>query len=97
MSNRLYNTPTHSTAALTTTSAEVLAANRQRKYALLVNDGTVDAYVFLGGTAVANQGVRINANGGSFEMSELMGNLYKGVINGILAAGTATMLITEGV
>lgn len=89
--------PTHSTASMSTTSGEVLAANAARRYALIVNDGAVDVYIKLGATAVANQGIRVSANGGSFEISPSTGNLYLGAINGITGSGTATMLVTEGV
>ncbi len=86
----------HTTASITSASGAALAVNNDRKYALLINDGSVDVYLNLGGTAVANQGIRINANGGSYELSRDMGNLFDGVINGITASGTATVLVTEG-
>lgn len=86
----------HTTASMTSTSAAVLAVNNDRKYALVVNDGSATVYLNLGATAVANQGVRVNANGGSYEISREAGNLTGVVINGITASGTATMLITEG-
>lgn len=87
----------HTTASMTTASGAVLAANNLRRYALIVNDGTVDVYIKLGATAVANQGIRINANGGSYAISPEYDNLFKGAINGITGTGTATMLVTEGV
>lgn len=86
----------HTTASMTGTSAAVLAANQGRKYALIVNDGSTACYLNLGSTAVANEGIRVNANGGSYEMSRGWGNLFTGVINGILNSGTATLLVTEG-
>ena len=89
--------PAHTTAAMTTTTGAALAANAARRYALLVNDGAVDVYIKLGAAAVANQGIRINANGGSYEISPSTGNLYLGAINGITATGTATLLVLEGV
>ena len=87
----------HTTASMTATSAAVLATNGAREYALIVNDGSVACYLNLGSTAVASEGIRVNANGGSYEMSRNWGNLYTGAINGILASGTATLLVTEGV
>ena len=86
----------HTTASMTATSAVVLAANGAREYALIVNDGSVACYLNLGSTAVASEGIRINANGGNYEMGRNWGNLYTGAINGILASGTATLLVTEG-
>ena len=87
----------HTTASMTATSAAVLATNGGREYALIVNDGSVACYLNLGSTAVASEGIRVNANGGSYEMSRNWGNLYTGAINGILASGTATLIVTEGV
>lgn len=88
---------THTTASMTTSSGAVIATSLSRRYLLVVNDGSVDVYIKLGATAVANQGIRINANGGSFEMSPAHGNLFYGEINGITATGTATVLVTQGV
>ncbi len=86
----------HTTASMTTASAAALAANGAREYALIVNDGSVVCYLNLGSTAVANTGIRVNANGGSYEMSRNWGNLYTGAINGITVSGSATVLVTEG-
>jgi len=93
-----YTTPTHTAVNVTVASGAVLAANANRKYALLVNDSDAVIYIKLGAAAVANQGIRINAAGGNYEMSSLLGNLYTGVINGIHAgAGNKALLMTEGV
>jgi len=93
-----YTTPTHTTVNVTITSGAVLAANTSRLYALLVNDSDTTIYLKIGVAAVANQGIRVNANGGSYEMSKKQGNLHTGAINGI-HAGTSNkvLLITEGV
>jgi hypothetical protein len=90
-------TMTHTpiTAAVTTTVA--LAANANRKYALLVNDSNEVIYVKLGAEAVLNQGIRLNASGGSFEMSNGLGNLTTGAINCISTSGAKILLATEGV
>ncbi len=86
----------HTTAAMTTATAAVLALNDDREYALIVNDGSATVYLKVGAAAVANEGIRINANGGSYEMSRALGNLSDVAINGITASGTATLLVTEG-
>ena len=86
----------HTQPSMSTTSAAALAANQAREYALFVNDGAVTVYLRLGATAVANQGIRLEANGGSYEISRTQGNLYTGVVDGITATGTATVLVTEG-
>jgi len=96
--NGAYTAPTHSAATVTSTTGQALAANANRKYALLVNDSDTAIYIKLGAAAVANEGIRLNANGGSYEMSDLHGNLYTGAINAIHGStGNKTLLVTEGV
>lgn len=92
-------TPTHTTASITTSSGatSALAANLNRKYLLLQNDGANDVYIKVGADAAINAGIRVLANGGSYEMTRQIGNLMTGVIKGITISGTATLLITEGV
>jgi len=93
-----YTTPTHSAVTVTSTTTQALAANANRKYVLLVNDSDTAIYIKLGAAAVANEGIRLNANGGSYEMSNLGGNLYAGAINAIHGgSGNKTLLVTEGV
>ncbi len=93
-----YEGPTHSAITLDATplSTLVLAANRNRAYALFVNDSSIIQYLSFGPSAAVNSGIRLNANGGTYEME---GNtLWRGVVNGILAsAGTGKILVTEGV
>jgi hypothetical protein len=89
-------TPTHSTASPTTSSGSVLTSNASRKYALLINIGSVDVWIKLGATAVASQGIPLYANGGFYEISSANRNLYTGVINGITASGTGSLVVTEG-
>jgi hypothetical protein len=88
-------THTPITAAVNTTAA--LAANANRKYALLVNDSDEVIYIKLGAEAVLNQGIRLNASGGSYEMSNSIGNLTTGAINCISTSGGKILLATEGV
>ncbi len=92
-----YLTPAHTavTAAVTTTA--VLAANTDRLYALVINDSDEVIYIKLGASAVLNQGIRLNASGGNYEMSMKLGNLYTGAINGISTSGGKVVLVTEGV
>ena len=66
-----------------------------RKYALFVNDSTNDIYLNLGGTAVANTGIRLNSGGGSLEM--MPENLFYGDVNFISTAAADRLLVTEGV
>lgn len=86
----------HTTASMSSTTGAVLAVNNARKYALIINDGSVDVYLNLGASATANAGIRINANGGHYEITREAGNLTGVVINGITVSGSATVLVTEG-
>jgi hypothetical protein len=94
----LYTTPTHTEINVTTTSGQVLASNAARKYAIFINNSDTVIYIKLGAAANVNQGIRLNAYGGSYEMSAMLGNLYTGAINAIHAGnGNKTLLVTEGV
>ena len=90
-------TPTHSAVTVGNTTTAAIAANTARKYLLLVNDSDEAIYVKLGAAAVLNQGIRLNASGGSLELSVANGNLYAGAVNAICASGSKTLLVTEGV
>ena len=92
-----YTTPTHTAPSIGTTSTIALASNAGRLYALLINDSDETIYLKLGVAAVANEGIRLNANGGNYEMSKKLGNLYTGVISAICASGGKKLLILEGV
>ena len=88
---------THTTTDLATASAEVLAENTDRKWALFINDSSVAVYLKIGATAVANQGIRFNPAGGSFEMSAALNNPDTRAVNCIAASGSGnTVLVTEG-
>ncbi len=92
-----YATPTHTWPVIGAADTVALAANANRLYAAFVNDGTEAIYLKLGVAAVMNQGIRLNAAGGSYEMSREIGNLYVGAVNGICASGGMTLVVTEGV
>jgi hypothetical protein len=81
------------TAGIATSTA--LASNANRKYALIVNDSANVVYIKLGATAALNTGIRLNANGGSYEINET--NLYTGIIDCISSVAAQTLLVTEGV
>ena len=87
----------HTAVSVTTGSTEVLAANAARGLALLVNDSDTVIYCKLGVAAAVNQGVRLNASGGSWELSAHFGNLDPRAINCIhCGSGSKTLLATEG-
>ena len=81
-------------ATVGTASTEVLAANDFRMDAALVNDSDEVMYLARGNDAVMNQGIRLNANGGSYNIDST--NLFKGAINAICASGGKNICVTEG-
>lgn len=89
-------TPTHTEASVGASTTAVLAANANRKYALIINDSTSVVYLKIGGDAEANKGIRLNASGGSYEMSAALGNLATGAINGISDGAGKNVIVTEG-
>lgn len=74
-------------------TTDVLAANAQRYGATFVNDSDEDIYLRLGATAVMNEGIRLNAAGGSFTIDA--GFLYTGLVTAICSSGTKDLLVTE--
>lgn len=79
----------------TTTTTTLLATSTGRQYALIVNDSAATVYLSLKGglPAVAYEGIRLNAGGGSYEITSE--NLYKGSIQAIAVGGTASTTVTE--
>jgi hypothetical protein len=87
---------THSVVNVGIATTLVLAANPSRKYALIINDSDTVIYVKFGTTAILNSGIRLDANGGKYEMSALQGNLFTGEINAISSVDLKKLLVTEG-
>lgn len=85
----------HTDVTVGTSTVELAAANANRTYLLLVNDSDVAIYIKFGAAAVLNEGIRINANGGSLEVSPRNGNLDTRAVNGIASAITKLMLIAQ--
>jgi len=91
---RSFATSTVSDAiAIGAASTEILAANANRVYALVVNDSNETIYLALGVAAVLHKGIRINANGGSYEIDSA--NFFIGAINGISTSGSKNVTIAE--
>ena len=70
-----------------------LAANAGRKTATFVNDSDEVIYLQLGADAALNEGIRLNASGGSYEINHT--NLYTGAVNAICSSGSKELLVTE--
>lgn len=87
---------THTVATIGTATGVAIAANDDREYLLLINDSDATIYLGIGAAAVVNQGIRINAGGGSYEISPRNGNFTTVDINAIAGGATKLLLVTEG-
>jgi len=88
-------TPVHTAVTVGTSSTLALAANANRESALFVNDSDETIYLSLNGSASLNSGIRLNANGGSYEMSKELGSLAVLAVNAISTSGSKKLLVTE--
>lgn len=86
-------TPAHTAVTVGIASGTALAANANRKAALFINDSIEDIYLLLGATAVLNQGIRVNAEGGAFEITKANG--YRGIVTAIAPAAGCNLLVTQ--
>lgn len=74
-------------------SEQVLAARTSRVTAVFINDSDEVIYMALGTTAEMNKGIRLNPNGGSYEIN--LTNMYEGAIYAICASGGKNLCIQE--
>jgi hypothetical protein len=85
-------TCTSTSVAMTTVVATLLALNTSRLTAMFWNDGAANVFVHLAAAATtALFTVRLSNNG----YYEIPFPAYTGIVTGITAAGTATVLATE--
>lgn len=83
--------PVASTASVTTASTVVSSANADYTNRLFINYSTSDIWLGIGQDAEVNLGIKLVTDGGYYEMSRAMGNLYQGAIYAI-ADTTATTI-----
>ncbi len=76
-------------------STVALAFNGHRVNAVFVNDSDQVIYISRGNAAVIGDGIRLNPNGGSYEIDDT--NLWRGAVNAICALGDANLCVSEGV
>ena len=87
--NLLDGTITKGNANVASASATtVLAANSARKYAAIVNNCNYDVYLDFSSTASKGWGIRLNKQGGSYEMTTE--NLARRVISAIASTSDGT-------
>jgi len=87
------STATNTKVSIGTGSTSVLSANTSRKSAVFVNDSDTVIYLSLSGTAVLNEGIRLNANGGVYEINAM--NLYTGAVSAISSAASKNLAVME--
>ena len=92
---RSIETVTDDSVTVGAVTTVILAANSRRVNAVFVNDSNEVIYLARGNAAVLNEGIRLNASGGSFEIND--DNLYLGAINGICASGQKNITVSEGI
>lgn len=78
------------------TSTQVLAANTNRRYAVFINDSDETIYLAFGEDAAMNEGIRLNAAGGCYELSHVLGNLNNLAVNAICSSGSKVCSGIEG-
>lgn len=77
--------------AVSTTSATVLAANSNRKLAVIVNNNSVGAYIKAGATASSSSYTYyLQPSGGT-----LVEDTYNGKFDAVLVSGTGVLAVTE--
>lgn len=82
---------TVTSANVTTSDTEVLAAKGNRSRIMLWNQSASDIYVSFGSTCTtSNCSLMLTASGGYFIIDD-----YKGAVRATVASGSATLWITE--
>lgn len=85
---------TNSKVAVGNTDTQVIVSNASRKFAVFVNDSNEVIYLSLSATAVINEGIRLNAGGGAYEINQT--NLYTGEVSAICATGGKNLTFSHG-
>lgn len=68
---------------------------KERNQLIIVNDGSFPLYLGFGHAAEANKGIRLNANGGTFNAFDNFGYIPKCAVYGVTASGTNNVCIQE--
>ncbi len=77
-------------AALTNVSSVIRASNANRISLTIVNDSAQVVYLSKSGTAIPNEGIRLNKNGGSIIIED-----YTGAVSGIATGGSRNVTFSE--
>lgn len=87
----LWTPPSSVSVGVTTTVALAAFANRQG--AIFVNDSANTIYLGIGADAVLNSGIRLNANGGSYEMT--LDNVSGQAVNAISSVAASVLTVQQ--
>ena len=87
---KLATSTTNHQVSIGSSSTEIVDALSTREELVIINDSDETIYLGLGGLAVVNRGIRLNANGGSFSTDS-----WTGAVNGICASGSKNVTVTE--
>lgn len=79
--------------SIANSSTRVMDENPTRVYASFVNDSDEEIYLALGSDATGSKGIRLNANGGSYEIN--LQNPFYGHIEAICASGGKNLCVVE--
>ncbi len=83
--------PTFVTVGVASTIVLLVGVNRLG--AVFVNDSSATIYLGIGGPAVIGRGIRLNANGGSYEIN--LQNLTTQNVNAIATAASSNLTVHE--
>ena len=83
-------------ATVGSSSGEVVAANTSRKFLAIVNDSNDEVFLGIGETAVINEGIRLNAGGGSVVFGGSGLPLMLLAVNGIASGASKNVTVQEG-
>lgn len=89
----IQNNATNTSGTVGIVSSVLLNPNESRQSATITNDGVRAVYLAFGSTATTNQGIRLNASGGAYEIN--MHNMYTGTVAAITTTGTVSCCIME--
>lgn len=78
---------------VSSSSTQALSSSSNRVSAVFTNDSNQVIYLSLDGTAAMNAGIRLNPNGGSYEINAT--NMFRGYVYAICASGGANLCVIE--
>lgn len=88
------DTVTNFNVVVGTSSTAIRSANTDRVMVALVNDSDAVMYIALGEDATLNNGIRLNANGGSIV---IVNPTWTGTINAIATSASSKLVGVDGV